>query len=227
MIETQLNIFDSIVLGILLLSSLLGFFRGFIREVLSLGAWLGAALITLYFFADATAAAKQLFKAHIKKPESLDMLSAGAGGIGLYIFALLSISIVNAIVIRYVKTGSEVGVIDNLLGLLFGVVRAAFIISLGFLILTFTMGKEDYPEWLKKSKTLEPVEVGALHLAKMAPRYLSELSTLTGKLKGEEEEKSGEEETEHKEGDGYKSENRKELDRLIEANQPKNAEYPK
>ena len=43
MIETHLNLFDATVLGILALSCLFAFFRGFVREILSLGAWIGAA----------------------------------------------------------------------------------------------------------------------------------------------------------------------------------------
>ncbi len=50
MVQTSLNIFDLVVFGILGLSALLSFFRGFVREVLSLGAWVGASLITLYAF---------------------------------------------------------------------------------------------------------------------------------------------------------------------------------
>src|SRR5262249_17156325 len=138
MVETQLNIFDSIIIGIMLLSSLLGFFRGFIREILSLGAWLGAAVLTIYFFNEAAEFAKHYIKN--------EKLAAGAGGAGLYITALVCLSILNAIIVRYLKTGTEVGVLDNMLGLIFGIARAAFIISLGFLILAFTLGeKQDYP----------------------------------------------------------------------------------
>ncbi len=50
MIETHLNIFDAAVLGIMALSCLFAFYRGFVREVLSLGAWIGAGIITIYYF---------------------------------------------------------------------------------------------------------------------------------------------------------------------------------
>ena len=54
MVDAQLNInmFDGIVFGVLFLSALVSFFRGFIREFISLLAWIGAALITLYLVED-------------------------------------------------------------------------------------------------------------------------------------------------------------------------------
>jgi membrane protein required for colicin V production len=39
--------FDLAMLGVLALSALLAFFRGFVREVLGVGAWLGAILVSL------------------------------------------------------------------------------------------------------------------------------------------------------------------------------------
>ena len=47
MIETSFNLFDTIVVVTIILSALLSFFRGFVREVLSLGAWVGASIITV------------------------------------------------------------------------------------------------------------------------------------------------------------------------------------
>ena len=50
MIETHLNILDASVIGIMVLSCLFAFFRGLVREVLSLSAWVGAGIVTLYYF---------------------------------------------------------------------------------------------------------------------------------------------------------------------------------
>ena len=52
----NINLFDGAVFVILFLSAILSFFRGFIREVLSLGAWIGAAMITLFFAKDLASA---------------------------------------------------------------------------------------------------------------------------------------------------------------------------
>jgi membrane protein required for colicin V production len=229
MLETQLNIFDSVVIGVFALSCLVAFFRGFIREILSLGAWVAAGIITVYFYPHSS----EYMKQYIKNPE----MAAVSGAIGTYICALFGISIINSIIIRYVKTGAEVGLLDNLLGLTFGAARGAFIVSLGFLILTFVMDEDHYPEWLKEAKTLQYAEFGAEILSKAAPEYVKELSTMKDKIQETAEEKMKEKlEEEAKkagtpadDGKGYNFDQRLQLDRLFELqqNEKEKLERPK
>jgi len=40
---------DLVLLGVMVLSALIAFSRGFVREVLSVGAWIGAAAVALTF----------------------------------------------------------------------------------------------------------------------------------------------------------------------------------
>ena len=47
---TGLTALDIGVLIVLAISALLAFGRGFVREVLSIGAWVAAAVVTLYAF---------------------------------------------------------------------------------------------------------------------------------------------------------------------------------
>ncbi len=54
MIDAQLNYFDMAVIGIMLLSCVFAFFRGFVKEILSLIGWVGAAAVTVYFFKPAS-----------------------------------------------------------------------------------------------------------------------------------------------------------------------------
>ncbi len=218
MLEAQLNVFDSIVIGVFALSCLVAFFRGFIREILSLGAWVAAGIITVYFYPHSS----EYMKQYIENPE----IAAVVGALGTYITALFGISIINSVIIRYVKTGAEVGLLDNLLGLSFGAARGAFIVSLGFLILTFVMDEDNYPEWLTEAKTLEYAEFGAAMLAKAAPEYVKELSTMKDKAqetaeermkqKMEEEAQKAKDATDG--GAGYNFDQRMQLDRLFELN---------
>jgi membrane protein required for colicin V production len=178
MIEAQLNMFDAVVILVFLLSTLLAFFRGFVREVLSLGAWLGAAVITIYAFEPVS----NMLKKHTDK----DMVAYLLGGLGTYIVVLLTISIINAVIIRYIKSGSEVGMLDNLLGLGFGALRGAFIISLGYLVLTLVVDEDSPPDWMKHAQTRPIAQSGALAIAKIAPTYLEDISSLSEKLKNKE-----------------------------------------
>lgn len=180
MVEAQLNMFDAIVILVFLLSTLLAFFRGFVREVLSLGAWLGAAVITIYAFEPVS----NMLKKHTDK----DMIAYLLGGLGTYIVVLIIISIINAVIIRYIKSGSEVGMLDNLLGLGFGALRGAFIVSLGYLVLTLVVDEDSPPSWMKSAQTRSLAQTGALTLAKIAPGYLEDISSLSEKLKNKESE---------------------------------------
>lgn len=166
----NVNTFDAIVLSVVVLSGIVAFFRGFVRELLSLGAWVGAAVVTLYLFPHST----EFMKNHIHGHQSAPV-SAGIGALGTYIAALLVFSIINSIILRYIKTGAEVGILDNFLGLLFGILRGMFIVSLGSLIMFAAIDKNNPPEWLKKSYTQPYAENGANMLARVAPGYLHDI----------------------------------------------------
>jgi membrane protein required for colicin V production len=180
MIETHMNIFDSIVIGIMLLSCVFAFFRGFVREVLSLGAWIGAAIVTVYYFPEAT----QLIKPHFKS----EVGAAGVGTLGLYITALIGFSLINMLIMKFFKSGSDIGMLDNGMGLVFGAARGAFIVSLGYFMLSIALPEKEYPDWLKQSVTRPYAEMGAIKLAQVAPEYLSEISTLQKRATSEARE---------------------------------------
>jgi membrane protein required for colicin V production len=211
MIGAPFNVFDAVVLSVLGLSALVAFFRGFIRELLSLGAWIGAAIITLYLFPHAT----DFMKHHMKN----EHLAAGAAALGTYIGAFIAISLVNAIILRYVKTGMEVGLLDNFLGLIFGCFRGAFIISLAYLIMMSVISKDNPPEWLKTSFTKDYAQEGADFLIKVAPGYLHNLEGLVKKHTDDKEE-STDSDTPNK------TYNQKNLDRLLNSmSSDKSAEH--
>lgn len=213
MIEAQFNMFDAVVILVFLLSTLLAFFRGFVREVLSLGAWLGAAVITIYAFEPVSTA--------LKDGGTDAKVAYLLGGLGTYILALLCISIINAVIVRYVKSGSDVGMLDNLLGLGFGALRGAFIISLGYLVLTLVIpDEENPPEWMKEAQTRPVAQKGALFLATIAPGYLEDISSLGEKIRQPaEEDKSVSEAIEEilpEDSKGYSTQQRQLLENMMD-----------
>jgi membrane protein required for colicin V production len=203
MVETQLNLFDAAVIGIMVLSCLLAFFRGFVREILSLGAWIGAGIVTIYFFPSAAKYLEPYFKKEV--------VAAGFATLGLYVTSLIGFSLINRLILQFMKSGNDVGLLDNALGLFFGAARGAFIVSLGFFLLTMAIPKDQYPDWLTESITRPYAERGAIALAKIAPEYLREISSLQKKATDEiQEDKSAE-----KEG-GYSEKMNKQMKRLQE-----------
>ncbi len=225
MLETHLNIFDAGVIGVMALSCLFAFFRGFIREVLSLGAWIGAAIITIYYFPEVSAKLQPHFKSQVG--------ATGVGTLIIYTVALIGFSIINSIILKYVRSGTEVGMLDNGMGFIFGAARGALIVSLGYFLMTIAIPAEkEYPDWLKKSVTRPYAEMGAIKLAKVAPDYLREISTLEKKAVAEMADAKKTSDSAHSDGDaphqadiidksgadknaGYSRTSENQLDRLI------------
>lgn len=208
MIDTQLSYFDAIVIGVMLLSCLFAFFRGFVKEILSLGAWIGAGLVTLYFFGDVA----EMLKPHFKN----EMVAGGMAALGVYVGALIGFSIINSLIMRMMKEGSDVGILDNALGLMFGALRGAFIVSLGYFILSIVMTEDTMPDWVQNAKTRPWVKEGAVLLGRAAPDYLSEHTALKEDI--EESKKKGSLWPKKDNGEpdtGYEEEHKSEMDRFI------------
>ncbi len=170
MIETSLNVFDVIVFTVVGLSALFSFYRGFVREFLSLFTWIGALVITLYAFKPVN----EMLKEHIDNELAANLIAS----LGTYLSALIVLSILTSMIGKYIKPGKEVGVFDNVLGLAFGLLRGIFIVALGFLGLTFVFDEKGYPEYVKTSVTRPYVEDAAAMLAKIAPEYLEDMKPL-------------------------------------------------
>ena len=80
-----INLFDAIVLGVVLLSALVALLRGFVKEVLSLAAWAGAVLVTLWGFA----LARPYFRTFIDN----QLLADAATLVALFIVSLIVFAI--------------------------------------------------------------------------------------------------------------------------------------
>jgi uncharacterized membrane protein required for colicin V production len=115
-----------------------------------------------------------MLRPHFTKPITAAIIATSS----LYVGSLVIFAIFNRYIIKILKSGTGVGILDNLLGLVFGALRGAFIISLGFFMLSLAIPANKRPEWLAQSITRPYAENGAITLTKIAPTYLNELSKL-------------------------------------------------
>ena len=167
MVQTSLNIFDLGVIIIVGLSALMSFFRGFTREILSLGAWIIASIVTLYAFPHVS---------HWIEPQVKNtMVASGLASIGVFLVTLVLISIVSGVFLKFMKSGSEVGALDNIMGLLFGAARGLLLVTISYFIMTLVLTEKDYPEWVTKAATRPYIARSAHWLASLAPDYLAAL----------------------------------------------------
>jgi len=154
------NAVDVIIVAIVLVSGALAFFRGVVREILSIVGWVGAAAVAYYGFNPLRPYVGQL----IESPLIADI----ATGALLFVAALVSISMVSHALSSRVKD-SHLGALDRSLGFVFGVLRGAVIVSIAYLMIAWAVPPGEQPEWLRGARTLPLVEYGAGIIARAIP----------------------------------------------------------
>lgn len=209
--------FDILVLIVVGISGIYGFGRGFTHEVLSVGAWIGAVIATLYLLP----VAQPMMRDFLNPPGFADTVTVILlGVVTLIIFKLLA-----NIIGRAVRT-SAIGPLDRSMGALFGVVRGLLIICVAYLVTTWVIPQKNLPDWVQQARSRPLVEYGASILANITP------AEIIDSLNGEHEPPldrsmiDGLKDRlpaptlgrEQNDGQGYRPKEREDLERLIEHN---------
>jgi membrane protein required for colicin V production len=139
-----ITLLDVILLAVMLISALLAMVRGFMREVLSIAAWVIAALVTLYGYTKAVPYAKQYI--------SNDLIATGVSVAVLFLGTLLIVSLFTVKVSDLVLD-SRVGALDRSLGFLFGLGRGLVIMVVAFLFFVWLVPAKSLPEWVKNARS--------------------------------------------------------------------------
>ncbi len=156
----SLSGFDLVVIGVLMLSALIGLSRGITKEVLSIAAWVGAAFATYRFHANVS----PLVRTYITPSSFSDIIAA----VGIFVVSLIVLSIVFGAITNRVK-GSVLGPVDRSLGVLFGLGRGALLVSLAYLVMALLLPPIDRPAFAREGQTRPLVEQGAIILYDLAP----------------------------------------------------------
>lgn len=201
-----INFLDLMILVTLLISGLLAFFRGFVREVLAIAGWIGAALVTLRLFPHVQPLAQQ----HIPHPLVADAIAAG----GVFIVSLSALWLVAAAISRRVQE-SNIGPLDRSLGFLFGLARGAVLVSLAYLILVQFVPPRDHPTWLRDARALPVVRYGADLLLQLVPPEMREGLQPGGEGAPLPTGRTEQQGTDSQDKSGYTSGQRQQLDRII------------
>ncbi len=164
------NAADLIVITVLLVSSLLAFSRGFVRELFSVGGWVGAIFATLYGFS--------YIKPYARQWISIDILADAAAGMAIFITTLITLTLISRVLSDQIRTLGA-GSVDRSLGFLFGLLRGVIIVCLTYLLMAWILPKEEQPEWLRSARTILLVEQGAGLLLQLVPEGAMEKSGAT------------------------------------------------
>ncbi len=167
-----ITLLDIVLIVVMLVSGLLAMVRGFMREVLSIIAWILAAVATLYSYAKLLPYAKQYF--------NNDVFAAIAVIGGVFLVTLLVVSILT-VRISDMVLDSRVGALDRTLGFLFGLARGLVIVVVAFLFFTWLVPDRSQPEWVKSAKSRVVLTGTGQWLMSMLPEDPE--STILKKLK--------------------------------------------
>ena len=155
-----ITLLDAILLIVMLVSGLLAMIRGFMREILSIGAWGVAALVTLYSYSRVLPIARQYITS--------DMVAAGASVAGVFLITLLIVSVITARISDLVLD-SRVGALDRTLGFLFGLGRGLIIVVVAFLFFAWLVPDRSQPEWVRGAKSRIVLQSTGQWLMSMLP----------------------------------------------------------
>lgn len=158
-----MNPLDIGVIAVIALSAVFAFARGFVREALSIVAWVTAGVATLYGFKTVYAIVDPM----VHNP----LLSQLIAGFGLFLSTLIVMTIITGFVARSVRS-SALSPIDRPLGFIFGMVRGAFIVSLAYLLLDVSLSPSDRPSWIREAKSTPYLQEGADLLRAVLPESL-------------------------------------------------------
>jgi len=139
-----ITLLDIVLIVVMLVSGLLAMVRGFMREVLSITAWVLAAVATLYAYGKLIPYAKQYF--------NNDIVAAVAVVGGVFLVTLLIVSVLT-VRISDMVLDSRVGALDRTLGFLFGLGRGLVIVVIAFQFFTWLVPDRSQPEWVKGAKS--------------------------------------------------------------------------
>ena len=137
------TLIDGIVAGVIVVSAILAYARGFVREALSIGGWIAAAIIAFVFAPNALPLIREVpyLGDFIGESCELGILASFAG---VFAIALVVVSLFTPMFASAVQR-SAIGGVDAGLGFLFGVARGVLLVVVAFIAYDRIVGNEPVP----------------------------------------------------------------------------------
>jgi len=160
----DLFILDIAVAVVVLLSAWMAYSRGFVREAFSLGTWIGAVAVTLYFYPQASHFARE----HIQTQFAADLAAGG----GLFVGSFFVLRMIGGAIAEAVAS-SEHNTLDRSAGFLFGLFRGGLLVVVAYMAFTWFVPEDEQPPWLTEAKVTPMLQEGARKLSEVLPSSLT------------------------------------------------------
>lgn len=156
-------ILDIVIVTVLLISAVIAFFRGFIKEVLTIFGLGGAALGAFLFGAKMAGPFESWL---VKEDESnykyFDIIPDDILALVLaYLAVFVVIFIVMTVLGHFISKAAQamgLGPVDRSLGVLFGLVRGILLLGILYLPFSLIMEEEEFPEFVQQSRLIPVVD---------------------------------------------------------------------
>jgi membrane protein required for colicin V production len=163
---------DAAALVIVILSAAFSMVRGFVREVLGVFAWIGAAFAALRFY--------PLVQPYVNSVLPMKNLVVYVSMGVVFLVTLIVLSLISALIGGFVRESALSG-LDRSLGLVFGAVRGAVIICLAYIALSVGIDQSQWPAPVVNARFLPWAHEGAEVLVSyLPPQYRPKVAPLPG-----------------------------------------------
>ena len=153
------------MLLLVLIAAFIGYARGMTQQVLSIGGWLAAIILTFAAKDTVTPFGRQ----YITNPSLADLVSLAI------VFVILLLIFVSAsnLIGRTIKK-SLIGGLDRSLGVIVGIALFCAIVSGAYIGVSFVMPSHKMPTEVTKAKTFPLIQRGADMIKKALPKSVAE-----------------------------------------------------
>ncbi|MCR9128198.1 MAG: CvpA family protein [Alphaproteobacteria bacterium] len=152
--------FDLFALAVLFISGVMALMRGFVREALTITAFVAAALAALW--------TRPVLAGLLIGPTGSGLLANLIAMGVVFLLVYLAVSFITGSLQKNVKSGEDVTTIDRTLGFVFGLVRGVVMLGLLVLVLNNTMPGAN-PAWLTSARVYPVADATARLLQSLAP----------------------------------------------------------
>jgi membrane protein required for colicin V production len=155
-----LNYVDLAIIAVLAVSALLAFMRGFVREVLSIAAWVGAGFFAVWAYPYVV----DRFRGWIPNKDIADPVAFAS----MFLVCVVFLSIISGMVGSLVR-GSVLSGLDRTMGMVFGLLRGVVVICCAYIGAGLVTPPEHWPQPVQDARSLSYFYLGAVQLAALVP----------------------------------------------------------
>jgi membrane protein required for colicin V production len=159
------TLFDLIAIIILLVSGLVGFTRGAVRELVTVFAFALAALAGVFLLPVSAPLVQSIF--------GPPWAATAAAVVVVFVIAYVALRLAGHWMTSQLHAQAALGAVDRSIGLGFGVLRALIFLGVFYLVFNLATPPELMPRWIAEARLLPIARTSAETIQAIAPKGLS------------------------------------------------------